>query len=198
MTRICTDKLKSIDIRQLAREGHLNPQRMSWHSWYRWGELSATLHTSMLSDGLWVEWRARQSEGKWHTFTRLLTLERTECHLGGQRTWWRCPNCHKRVALLYGGLELACRSCWGANYRSQRETLEDRSARRLDKVKKRLGWPMGALNNTGGRPKGMHWSTYMRLMREHNARLEVTLEYLGHSLDRISGKLNRIRQLDRL
>ena len=189
MTRICTDELSSIDIRQLAREGHMNLERMSWHSWFRHGQLSATLHTCRRSDGLWVEWRTRQSHGKWHIFKRLLIVERTSCHLGGRRTWWLCPNCQKRVAMLYGGLELACRTCWGANYRSQRETLEDRSSRMLNKVKKRLSWPLGSLSDIGDKPKGMHWSTYMRLMDEHTIRLEKSLDYLEHRIELISGNL---------
>lgn len=189
MTRRCTDELQALDIRQLAREGHLVMGRMTWDSWGTRNRVSATLHTSARPDGLWVEWRTLVGDGKWHAFNRLLTLERTAMHLGGERVWWHCPRCDKRVAMLYGGRELACRHCWGLSYRCRNETREDSASRQANKLRRRLGWPVGILNDIGGRPKGMHRKTYLRLLNEHARRSELALGYLGESLDRLAGRL---------
>lgn len=189
MTRRCTDELIALDIRQLAREGHLGVERMSWGSWTRRDGMNITLHTHTRHDGLWVEWRTRaRDESTWHAFNRLLTLECTAMHLGGERVWWHCPRCDKRVAILYGR-ELACRHCWALTYRCRNETREDSASRQANKVRRKLGWPVGILNDVGGRPKGMHRKTYLRLLKEHARRSELALGYLGESLDRLTGRI---------
>jgi hypothetical protein len=190
MTHKCTDELLALDIRRLTREGHLGEGRMSWDSWGNRSGVNTTLHTSVRPDGLWVEWRTRaRGESTWHAFNRLLTLERTAMHLGGERVWWHCPRCDKRVAMLYGGRELACRHCRGLTYRCRNETREDSASRQANKLRRKLGWPVGILNDIGGRPKGMHERTYLRLLNEHARRSELALGYLGESLDRLTGRL---------
>lgn len=188
MPHRCTDELKSVDIRHLAGEQGLEPGRITWRSWGRGGKTSATLKTEARPGGLWVEYQTRLADDGWHTFSRLVTLERTTCHLGGERVWWQCPRCRKRVALLYGGRELACRHCWDAAYRCQRETDEDRSLRKTDKLRRRLGWPAGVMNGMGPRPKGMHGTTYAKLLREHSQRSAETLGHLGRSLQSLTGR----------
>lgn len=192
MTRRCTDELIALDIRQFARDGYLVPERMSWSTWSRRDGVSTTLRTEARPDGLWVEWRTRvRNTSTWHTFNRQLTLERTAMHLGGERVWWHCPRCDKRVALLYGGRELACRHCWGLTYRCRNETREDSASRQANKLRRKLGWPVGILNGPGGRPKGMHWKTYLRLLNEHARRSMLVLGYVGESLDRLTGRRGR-------
>lgn len=191
MPHRCTDELKSVDIRQLAREQGLELGRMTWSRWARGGKTSATLKTESRPDGLWVEYRTRLPDDGWNSFSCLMTLERTECHLGGERVWWQCPRCSKRAALLYGGRELACRHCWGLTYRCRNETREDSANRQANKLRRKLGWPVGILNGTGGRPKGMHWKTYLRLLNEHTRRSMLVLGYVGESLDRLTGRRGR-------
>ena len=46
-----------------------------------------------------------------------VTLTTTPCALGGNRTWFACPACNKRVAVIYGaGRLFACRKCKGLAY----------------------------------------------------------------------------------
>ena len=54
-------------------------------------------------------------------------------------------------------------------YACQRETTDDRAARRAETIRSRLGWEPGILNGEGIKPKGMHWRRYERLRSEHNA-----------------------------
>ncbi|XFB08130.1 hypothetical protein AAGT13_09390, partial [Azotobacter salinestris] len=43
----------------------------------------------------------------------------TPCHLGGERPWFLCPYCGRRVAKLYLQSVFACRHCLRLNYASQ-------------------------------------------------------------------------------
>ena len=45
------------------------------------------------------------------------------------------------------------------NRQSQREPDYDRAARRVDRIRDKLGWEPGILNGKGWKPQGMHWHT---------------------------------------
>lgn len=81
----------------------------------------------------------------------------TPCHYGGQRHWFGCPWCGKRVAMLYlRNRGFACRKCNRIAYASQSGDELDRTWRRQAKIERRLG-------EQCRRPKGMHRATYERL-----------------------------------
>lgn len=61
-----------------------------------------------------------------------------------------------------------CRHCHRLTYASTRETDDDRASRRANKIRRRLGWEPGILNAENGKPKGMHWDTYWRLVARHH------------------------------
>jgi hypothetical protein len=87
-----------------------------------------------------------------------LRLETTACHFGGERTWFRCPCCARRVALVYiRWSRFACRRCNQIAYRSQSEDACGRSWIKQSRVEARLApnWQ---------RPAGMRKTTYTRLM----------------------------------
>lgn len=82
-----------------------------------------------------------------------------------------CPavGCGKRAAVLYLGAKyFACRKCYQLAYSSQRESVEDRAIRKVDKIRERLEWEPGFLNGRGLKPKGMHWKTFNRLYAQHD------------------------------
>ena len=99
-----------------------------------------------------------------------VSLEWTTLAYGRLRAWFLCPGCRGRVAILYvaGASYLACRKCLGLAYASQREDFHDRALRRAEKIRRRLGWPIGIANPKGFKPKGMHWSTFDRLQSQHD------------------------------
>ena len=114
------------------------------------------------------------------------------CHLGGQRHWFTCPRCSKRVAVLYAPRRnFACRQCGGLGYATQKEGAGDRASTRADKLRKRMGWEAGILNGDGGKPKGMHWKTYQRLKSNHDALVQVSFQDIGRKLDLLQGMLER-------
>jgi hypothetical protein len=118
-------------------------------------------------------YRHKSGGNEWEPMDYPVRLEWTGYNLGGRRAWSLCPakGCGRRVALLYiGGAGIfACRHCYRLAYACQRETADDRAARRADSIRERLGWQAGILNVNGGKPKGMHWRTYERLKAEYGA-----------------------------
>ena len=97
-----------------------------------------------------------------------IALARTPCHYGGHRYWFICPHCSKRVGVLYCAGLYVCRHCIGANYASQLMQPIDKLFRKVAKIRHRLQWQQGIANGHGSRPKGMHQTTYARLVAEHD------------------------------
>jgi len=112
-------------------------------------------------------------------------LDRSRCHFGGSRAWFRCPRCYGRVAVLFlRGQRFACRHCQRVAYASQSEDACARSWRKQSRIEARLGehWQ---------RPKGMHRCTHERLigqLTECEERRDVALyERLGALIRRYPG-----------
>jgi len=93
-----------------------------------------------------------------------ILLTRTTCAYGGCRYWFLCPQCGTRVAIIYLGADPGCRECFGLHYPSQSENAIQRGWWRLNKVERLLA--AGAEKWNCRRPKGMHWVTFERLLRE--------------------------------
>jgi hypothetical protein len=109
----------------------------------------------------------------WEEIKQTIWLTWTSCHYGGQRPWWRCPGCDRRVAVLYGaGERFLCRRCYDLVYPSQRESLADRAMRRGQKVLERLGWHGSLLAFDPEKPKGMHWKTYRLYEKAQDLKLK--------------------------
>jgi hypothetical protein len=117
---------------------------------------------------------------------QFIPIERTSCHLGGNRAWFVCSSipCSRRVAILYEARGyFLCRHCLRLAYPSQRETAEYRAGRRADQIRRRLGWQIGILNRRGGRPRGMHWRRYRELTAQHDACVMAALAAEARLLD---------------
>lgn len=139
-------------------------------------------------------YRHKSGGGDWQPMDYPVRLAWTDCTLGGRRAWLLCParDCGRRVALLYiGGSGIfACRHCYKLAYASQRETVDDRAARRADRIRDRLGWEAGILNGEGGKPKGMHWRTFNRLHAEHNDFVNASLAGMMRKFGRLGVELD--------
>jgi hypothetical protein len=174
-----TDDYRALDVRQLHRDGPLAPGRSYSLSWTRNGEIVASIRVRVESDRLNLNYRYKSSNSDWHPMDYPVYLDWTDCNLGGRRVWFLCPasGCARRVALLYlGGSGIfACRHCYSLVYASQRETGDERAARRADKIRDRLGWEPGILNGEGYKPKGMHWRSFERLQAKHNDFVNTSL-----------------------
>lgn len=121
-----------------------------------------------------------------------VSIVSTRPNFGGLRYWFVCPVCSRRCATLYRLKHrngAACRVCLKLNYPSQHERALDRNLRRCSKLRQRLGWPPGVANGEGGRPPGMHRSTFTTLTAEHR-RLAIKV---NASVSAVLGQLRSSR-----
>lgn len=167
----CTEDYNSIDIRRWQREGYLTPGRYLDWQWLRNGEKVAAIGVKVETGQLRLIYSYRRNCDEWESLDYPVRLQTTPCNYGGERYWFTCPadGCGRRVAVLFlGGKYFACRYCYQLAYRSQRETADDRAARKADKIRDKLNWEPGILNGNGWKPKGMHWRTFEKLQAEHD------------------------------
>lgn len=162
MSKQATGETLPLDIRAIARCGYLIPAGAAF-SW-KW------------TTGATIRCRSNDREVvltyNWNKepVNQCAAIEWTRCNYGGRRAWWNCPNCRRRVAVLYCASKyFACRHCYQLCYFSQQERESDRLLRRAWKIRQRLGQVGGGhLQRMVDKPKGMHWHTYFNLMRECN------------------------------
>ena len=174
-----------LDIRKLTRKGLLVPGNSLSYKWSVNDQQVAGISIRVeFTYGLMLSYRVK-STGE--VVEQLVQTQTSPCHLGGQRRWFTCPGCNKKVAMLYApGKYFVCRQCGGLAYATQKEGIGDRASRRADKLRKRLGWEAGILNGSGCRPKGMHKSTYQRLKQHHDDLVHISMLDIGRKIGFIS------------
>ena len=141
-------------------------------SWIRGEEPFGSINVRTETDAVVLMYRARSwGDADWKSVERRVPITWTACRLGGHRPWFVCGRyCGRRVAALYGAGELfACQHCCGLTYASQREALYFRDLEKAQKIRMRLGGSTVMSEAFPDKPKGMHWQTYERLRRAHDA-----------------------------
>lgn len=161
--RLKAEHMQRIDVRELARRGYLSQDNFFIWQWHCGGEPSGSI-TAQVSMGEAVTLRytvtlANSTPKDVADRVRLVT---TPCAFGGTRTWFACPCCTQRVAVLYlRGGRFACRRCQKVAYASQSCNSMALAWRKQHKLEARSDahWQ---------RPKGMHERTYQRLVQGIN------------------------------
>lgn len=158
----------SLDVRSWAREGYLKPGQQLSLQW-SWGD-GRTSNIEMHVESAWsirLIYRIRLGgEQEWTDVDYSIWLERTPCHLGGERVWFRCPGrgCGRRVAKLYSvGHYYVCRHCGKLAYECQNEDAVSRAKSRADKIRRKINPTSSPAGAFPRKPKGMHQRTYERL-----------------------------------
>ena len=191
-----TNDYRALDVRRLQRDGLLTPGNAFGWNWTRNGKTVASIQVLTEADRVALDYRYKHGGGDWQKKNCPVSLEWTDCTLGGRRAWFLCPahGCGRRVAILYLGSAgiFACRHCYKLAYACQRETADDRAMRRADNIRRRLGWVVGIANPAGDKPKGMHWRTYVRLTSEHNAFALASFAGMAAKLGLVERQLIRI------
>jgi hypothetical protein len=163
--RIKAEECCRLDIRYLHRRGTLVS---GWRSygWNRGGEPAGSINYIGNGDSITLDYRSREYGGDWVPMRYEVLIEWTPCNYGGSRPWFLCPNCRRRVAVLYlPGTIAACRKCYNISYSSQCEDFSGRAMRRMGKIEARLGEPGN--NDFPPKPKRMRWTTYERLAEKY-------------------------------
>ena len=117
------------------------------------------------------------------SYSYSISLTKTACNYGNYRYWWLCPNCSKRVSVLYCAGAYVCRHCIGANYGSQLQQPIDRVFSRIAAIRARLGWQQGVIHGIGIKPRYMHSKTFDRLVNEHD---RLSAEVWQSTLDKLN------------
>lgn len=187
-----TNKMKKLDIRRVHRAGGLVPGESCTWSW-TWG-IDSVSRISMQAgdDVVTLAYRITDQFGEGRDYSYPVRIEWTPCNYGGRRAWWVCPDCGRRVAVLWGGRKYACRHCHDLAYKSTRTAPGSECYARANKIRARLGWGGGVASPIGDKPKGMHWRTYGRLMRQLNAHCIAASHQMDATNDRIEKKLQDI------
>lgn len=102
----------------------------------------------------------------------LVDVVTTPCNYGGKRYWFNCPKCSKRVAKLYlRNSMFFCRTCHKLNYSTQQSCKLESTRVGMYKIRDKLNWQYDTAFMKSWhklKPKGMHYSTYNRLVQRHD------------------------------
>lgn len=164
-----TKDYRDLDVRLLQRKGLLVPGRTSTLRWSINGSTLEAIQIRAEDDRVIISQDRRREDGEGSTVEYSVFLDWSECHLGGQRAWFRCPSkgCGRRVALLYSGTIYACRHCYQLAYASQSLNGYNRALSKVERLRDKLDWEPGIMNIDRSKPKGMHRRTYARLAAEY-------------------------------
>ena len=157
------EQSQALDIRQLHRRKLLYPGAgFSWKWTNNYGEpvgsVNIWVHEHQVT--LSYQWTPRGSDPQ--SVICPIQIARTACTYGGNRSWFLCPRCWRRCAVVYFGApggHYSCRRCLRLGYMSEAEGAMDRLWRKQRKLEKRLG-------EDYEKPKGMHWRTYERMTEQ--------------------------------
>lgn len=191
MSKSCTEDYRALDVRKLNRAGRLAPGSSGGWVWSRNGQTTASINLRAGVDSVSLNYRQHSHGGEYKDVSYLVRLAYTPCNLGGRRVWWHCPaaGCGRRVAVLYGGTGIfACRHCYRLAYRSQRD---NNSFGPADKLRARLGWVPGIAHPMGDKPKGMHWTTFERLILDYDRHVNRAVAGSSATLDRLMRRMSR-------
>ena len=166
---------KRLDIRLLKKQNGLKPGTLASISWSSNGESTGSIGYEIKENRMVLKYQHRKKEQDWEEVIEIVFFDQTRCHFGGYRTWFLCPKCERRVAILYGpGKYFLCRHCSNLTYESCNTNSVQRIFDKAYKLKKQLGGKSGLDYPIPEKPKGMHWKTYNRIKHEI-----IRLEMLG-------------------
>ncbi|WP_254797457.1 hypothetical protein [Geopseudomonas aromaticivorans] len=169
MSKRTTEDHRALDVRKLHRAGALAAGRSCGWEWSRRGEVVASIGIEAESlECLRLRYQLTR-QGKTEAKDYRVPITWTPCHLGGNRPWFLCPCCGRRVAKLYSSTLFACRHCLRLNYRSQQANKRDRPCDRSWDLRRALGCDEGFLSLPAEyitKPKGMHWRTFERKVEQ--------------------------------
>lgn len=186
-----TNAVNALDVRKFQRDGLLIPGTRFNSTWSRKGRANGSISVSVNTGSVNLIYRHGGDGGQNMNYP--VGIERTPCNYGGQRVWWQCPCCGRRVALLYSGKMFACRHCLQLTYQSTRTADGSKGFEQADRVRRKMGWCAGVANPQGDKPKGMHWKTYLRLMQQLDTHSVAAMQSTDRLVKRLTGRLGGIR-----
>ncbi len=128
--RVKAEDSLALDIRWLKRNNVLIAGDIRTVTWHRNLKQMISRQIRAKDNGIVV---ANGNQTQW------IRLTKTPCQLGGNRDWFLCPSCDKRMAILYyRANRFACRRCQQISYQSQALSPDDRLAQQFHKKESAL------------------------------------------------------------
>ena len=174
--RTTTEECRRLDIRWLNKIGALVARRTGLISWSSGGDPCGDIGYTTANDRMILNYKYQiHGDDEWQSIEQSVMFNRTPCNYGGSRKWFLCPECERRVAILYFTGELfLCRHCVGLTYSCQREVFIYRLMRKARKIRRQLVVgndlfePDCLSDGVYYKPTGMHWRTFERLKQAEN------------------------------
>lgn len=186
-TKTTTNEVKRLDVRLMHKQGWLKMGARGDLNWSRGGEPNGSISYYYNDDTLRLSYRYRKRGGEWKPIEQEVPIDHTACHYGGERPWFRCPSCSRRVALIYMADSLfLCRHCYKLPYESQQQGWRDRLITQKHKLGERV-FEHYEYGEGYGKKKGMHWKTYERLHKRYQAKESAYLSEMGRFLQVLRG-----------
>jgi len=189
---------RSIDVNDLRRKGCLKSGWSGSWEWTRDGERVAWIDLRAGEDLLRLSYSVSLNGGDREQVKEAVRLAYVSCRFGGSRPFFICPGlanggaCGRRVTKLYGaGLYFSCRRCYRLAHASQSEGASDRSLRRANKIRERLGGDPGMAAEFPPRPKGMWRRTYERLRKQAHSAERRADEALALRTERLLARTDK-------
>jgi hypothetical protein len=117
------DKCLSIDVSQYACNiDQCTSGEISWINKYS-GEAISSIGYMYLPENEMEQMLILSYKNGNNTVQEPVSFQKTNPHFGGNRWWFTCPLCKRRIGKLYlpaKGQYFACRKCYDLGYRSSR------------------------------------------------------------------------------
>jgi hypothetical protein len=139
-----------VDIRVWHKRGLLWVGGTNSWSWSRGGESAGTIRFTVNADSIRLAYSVNGQDA-----SQTVRLSVTPCRYGGSRSWFECPVCRGRAAVLFMRAgRFACRQCQKVSYSSQSSSAHDRANIRYHQLHALI---------EAGKPKWQRWATFERL-----------------------------------
>jgi hypothetical protein len=162
------EEVPQLDVRVLKRNGLFDLSASNGSiKWTNPGLSECALEYTYKDSTLGISYAVKTPQKASETVLEHIFIDRTTCNYGGTRTWFSCPACNARKAILYcASKRFLCRQCYGLNYSSQNEVYADRMIRKARKLRSKLGASMDLQRPISERPHGMYRATFERLIKQ--------------------------------
>ncbi len=182
-----------LTVRRLERLGGLVSGKTTTWNWLAQSQIVTFARITAEGSGLRVLYSWWSMSDGWTRSNWFIRLEWSDCHYGGQRPWLICPTprCGRRMFVIYGDRDIACRTCRRFSYPSQRVAPENRALYRVQSIRQKLGGPPDLSLPFPERPVGMPSFTYtklglraLRAEKEANNQLIASFKHLPRPAER--------------
>jgi hypothetical protein len=152
--RDTVDRYLALDIRKLDRL-HLSPDKLNVVHLEHGNEKVGSIMVEVLENGnIVLQYSTEEREELTSPTFQPITISRSPCKSGGERRWFLCPRCDRRVAILYSKPYFKCRHCLGLPYASQRQLAAIRRLSQVVQQRRKLGGSGIAMGSVSSEAQG--------------------------------------------